>query len=287
MIDQYQECYFKLADGLRLYYRDYNRAERSAPAIICLHGVTRNSKDFAELAEHLAPHWRVIVPDIRGRGKTDYDDNWHNYQLSVYAEDCWALADHLQLDRFVLIGTSMGGLIAKVMAAQQLQRLSAVVLNDIGPEISPQGIARIFNYMGDTKADCDLNEAVAKLRAISGPFFPDLDQAGWRKQVLRAYKLLENGHYVVDYDRTGVAKALSEAVFPGDPWEVFSRLGDLPVLVLRGELSDLLTTEIVARMLELKTDLQAVTIPRVGHAPLLDEPESVHSIDQFLQQIDA
>lgn len=286
MMSQYQECYFELADGLRLYYRDYNLVGKDAPVIMCLHGVTRNSKDFEELAVHLASHWRVIVPDIRGRGKTGYDDNWRNYQLAVYAQDSWALADHLKVDRFCLIGTSMGGLISMVMAAQQPQRVAALVLNDIGPQIAPQGMARIFGYMGETRSQCNLDEAVQRLRAISGPFFPDLAEEDWRKQALRAYKLLENGCYVVDYDDHGVARALSEAAFPGNPWEMFSSLDDIPLLVLRGELSDLLTEDIVARMLEINAALQEVIIPRVGHAPLLDEPESVHSIDRFLRKID-
>lgn len=285
-MSQYQEYYFELADGLRLYYRDYNVAGKDAPVIMCLHGVTRNSKDFEELAAHLAPHWRVIVPDIRGRGKTGYDENWRNYQLAIYAQDSWALADHLKVDRFCLIGTSMGGLISVVMASQQPQRVAALVLNDIGPEIAPQGIARIFGYMGEARTQCNLDEAVQRLRAISGPFFPNLTEDDWRNQALRAYRLLENGYYVVDYDDHGVAMALSEAAFPGNPWEMFDRLDDIPLLVLRGELSDLLTEDIVTRMLEINTGLQAVIIPGVGHAPLLDEPESVRSIDQFLRQID-
>ncbi len=282
MNSQYQECYFELKTGLKLYYRHYNANALSAPIIVCLHGVTRNSKDFEAIATNLSQKYQVIVPDIRGRGKSDYDTNWHNYQPAVYAQDTWDLVQHLNLETFALIGTSMGGLVAMIMAAQQPHRLAAVVLNDIGPEISQLGLDRIFGCMSKAQQDQTLDDVINSLRNANSAFFPDLDDDGWLNQALSSYKLLETGFYDVDYDSDGVVKALSEASLPGDPWEMFNCMNKLPVLLLHGELSDLLTVDIIQKMRSSKSDLQVATIPRVGHAPLLDEPESIQAINKFI-----
>lgn len=285
MNSQYQECYFELKDGLKLYYRHYNKTAVNAPIIVCLHGVTRNSKDFDVIAANLSQNYQVIVPDIRGRGKSGYDSNWHNYQPAVYAQDTWGLVQHLNLEKFVLIGTSMGGLVAMVMAAQQPHRITAVVLNDIGPEISQLGLDRIFGCMNETPQDQSLDDVINSLRNANSTFFPDLDDNGWLNQATSSYKLLDTGFYDVDYDSNGIVKALAEASLPSDPWEMFGCMNKLPVLLLHGALSDLLTVDIINKMRASKADLQVATIPRVGHAPLLDEPESIQAINNFIINI--
>ena len=151
----FEEKYFRSRDGLRLYYRDYPGDSSTAP-VLCLHGLTRNSRDFERLALRIAPTRRVITPDIRGRGRSQHDPNWLNYHPGVYVDDVVDAAARGFLERVVVIGTSLGGLIAMLMAAMRPQSLAGVVLNDVGPELDPVGVARIQSYVGPAAAGEDL-----------------------------------------------------------------------------------------------------------------------------------
>jgi len=145
------EFYFRSHDGLQLFYRDYparnNHLEQKTDAsiVLCLHGLTRNSRDFIELVQHLQNNYRVLTPDIRGRGFSAYDPQWHNYHPATYVQDVWTLLDHLKINHIAVIGTSLGALMAMLMSAQKPELITGIVLNDAGPEIDPRGLARIAN----------------------------------------------------------------------------------------------------------------------------------------------
>jgi pimeloyl-ACP methyl ester carboxylesterase len=251
--------------------------------VLCLAGLTRNARDFEGLADHLAPTRRVICADMRGRGRSAYDPNWANYSIPVEMGDVLALCAALGLEQVVIVGTSRGGLIASVIAAMKPALLKGVVLNDVGPELDPRGLARIASYVGKQDAAPPTWEAaVAGIKAINDGLF-DLSDAQWLS-VTRAMFRDEGGKPVLDHDSrigdaTRAAMAQPQAF---DSWALFGAFAHLPLLVLRGGNSDLLSAETVAKMRAQKPDLQSAEVPGRGHAPLLNEPESLAAIDAFL-----
>ena len=281
----YQDFWFQSSDGLRLYARDYSCRDSSteAPAtVLCMHGLTRNSADFAGLAEHLSSHCRVLAVDQRGRGRSEYDSTTSNYTPLIYVQDMFTLLDELQVTEVALIGTSMGGLISLMMAAMQADRIRAVVLNDIGPEVDQRGLARIKSYVGRSKPVANWDQAVAQERAIGEVAFPDFTDQEWRAVARDVYRE-EDGVPVLAYD-PAIAQTMAEAeseVVLADLWQVFDRVNSIPMLVVRGENSDILSRECVEQMRLKKNDLQVAEVPRRGHAPTLNEPVSREAIDAF------
>jgi pimeloyl-ACP methyl ester carboxylesterase len=276
----YTEHRYDSHDGLSLYYRDYGPG---GDALICLPGMSRNSKDFEDLAEHLSARWRVISPDFRGRGQSAWDPKPANYQAMSYARDTWTLLDGLGIHQFVVIGTSLGGLVAMVMASQQAERLRAVVMNDIAPEIPPDAAARILKYVGRTPPVADWEAAAVQARQIYGQALPGLPDEFWLSWVRCSYREDESGKPVPDMD-PAVGDALRKAASAGfDSWNLFSAL-TMPCLLLRGALSDVLTQETADRMQAIKPDIELVTVPDRGHAPLLNEGSSRKAIDTFLDR---
>lgn len=279
----YKEQRFRSDDGLDLYYRDYG--DRDAPAVLCLHGLTRNSRDFADLAAHLSDRFRVLAADVRGRGQSDRDSDYSHYALPTYVDDTWCLLDHAGVERFALIGTSMGGLMSMTMGAARPDRVWAIVLNDIGPVVEQAGLDRIKGYVGKTDPPADWDEAIAAVRAINAEAFPDFTDADWRAFAHRLFRE-ENGRPAFDYD-PDIARAMAEAegaAVPPDLWPVYEALGDIPLLAIRGSLSDILSHETLQAMGRRKPKTTAVTVPRVGHAPMLDEPVAIRAIDEFLDR---
>lgn len=273
------------ADGLKLFYRDYAPSAGGGVPVLCLPGLTRNSRDFNELAEHLAGHRRVICPDLRGRGHSQHDPEWRNYQPLTYVDDTWRLLDTLGLEHVVVIGTSLGGLMAMIMAAQQPQRVTGVVLNDVGPEIAPEGLARIRAYTGKLPAVRSWEDAVAQVRQIYGAALPGLDDARWLAYAHQGFRENAEGIPQLDYD-PAIGRAIEEVSGePPDPWPLFRAL-TMPTLALRGEFSDILAPATLERMQQEKPGLQAVIVANRGHVPLLDEPESLAAIDDFLASLD-
>jgi pimeloyl-ACP methyl ester carboxylesterase len=273
--------YYESSDGLKLFYRDYAHDRPGAP-VLCLPGLTRNSRDFEDLATHLAASRRVLTPDLRGRGHSAHDPEWRNYHPATYIADIRMLLDQLEVQSVIVIGTSLGGLIAMGMTMLQPQRVAGVVLNDIGPEVAPEGLERIRKYTGRLPPVRSWDDAVAQAREIYGAWLPGLSDEGWRKMARRAYRDGEDGTPILDMD-PAIGRAVRELGPPGgDPWQVFDALRGTPVLVLRGELSDILSTDTLERMKKRHPDLKAVTVSNRGHAPLLDEPESVAAIDSFI-----
>jgi pimeloyl-ACP methyl ester carboxylesterase len=293
----YSEHDYTSRDGLSLYYREYGAGE---DVVVCLPGLTRNCKDFEDLAGHLAGRWRVLTPDLRGRGRSDYDPKPANYNVVTYAADTWQLLDRLDIRKVVLIGTSLGGLVSLVMAYQQVGRLRGVVINDMGPEIPPDAVNRILQYVGRTPPAEDWHAAAREAKQNYGLAFPGLPDEFWEHHVRNYWKENDQGRPVPDIDpaigdalrktyratkilnalrRIGLLKRVRG--IPIDPWELFQTL-TVPSLLLRGELSDVLTEDTVARMQVAKPDLQVVRVPDRGHAPLLDEPVARQAIDRFL-----
>ena len=281
----FQEIYFRSADGLRLYFRDYG-SESSQTPVLCLPGLTRNSRDYEHIAARLSESRRVICPDLRGRGKSDYDSNWRNYHPARYSADTWQLLDEAGIDNLVIIGTSLGGWMAMLMNHESPARVSAAVLNDIGPETNPQGIARVAAGAGRLDVVDSIEAAIEQVKSFYEVAFPDWNEAAWRRYTEITYCQADDGRYDLNFDRN-IGHAAREGVsgLAADPWELFDSLADTPTLVIHGEISDILTPEIIAKMQKRKPDLQVSTVHNRGHAPLLDEQEAVDAISAFIDSI--
>ena len=275
-----------LADGLRMYCRDYPPLQPAdRPTVLCLPGLTRNHRDFESLAAMLALRHRVLTPDLRGRGGSDRDPEWRHYQPLNYVADVARLLRELGAGRVVIVGTSLGGLVAMLMAAMQPQALAGVVLNDIGPELDPRGLARIGTYVGTLPPLRSWDAAAEQARRSHAAALPDLDAAGWMAFARRVYREESPGRIVPDMDpMIGVAMRES-AGQSADLWILFRALDQVPTLAIRGELSDLLSADTLHRMQQAKPDLRTLLVPQRGHAPTLDEPECRRAIAGFLESI--
>jgi pimeloyl-ACP methyl ester carboxylesterase len=296
----YTEHHYRSRDGLSLYYRSYGSGD---DVVICLPGLTRNCKDFEDLARHLSTRWRVISPDLRGRGRSDHDPNPSQYFAGAYARDIWTLLDGLGIRNFAIIGTSLGGLIAMNMADQQAGRLRGVVLNDVGPEFPPDAASRILQYVGRTPPSTDWNAAAKMARQKYSLAYPGMGDVFWQNFVRLSYAENEDGQPAPDMD-PAIGDALRKAYsalkllrwlrrlglkrrvagINIDTWDSF-RAMVMPCLLLHGELSDVLNRDIIDRMQSVKPDLETVTVPERGHAPLLDEPVARSAIDSFLGRL--
>jgi pimeloyl-ACP methyl ester carboxylesterase len=282
----FREAYYASADGLRLYTRIYEQAGIEAPAVLCLPGLTRNSRDFEVLAPHLACRYRVLCPDLRGRGYSQRDSRGQNYQPATYLRDILALLKAHSVARAAIIGTSLGGLLAMMLAASRRDLVAGIVLNDIGPEIDPAGLARIRAYAGQLPAVRTWAEAAMQLQSVYGDAWPGLDHAAWLRLARRSYRENASGNPVLDCD-PGVGNALRSApAQPADLWPLWAALGPVPALAIRGELSDILSPATFERMQREKADLVRQTVARRGHVPLLDEPDCLPAIDAFLARLD-
>ncbi len=272
-------------DGLRLYARDYPKVGGSADVpILCLAGLTRNSKDFHNFAAKHAPRRRIIAMDYRGRGRSDYTKKWETYSPLQEMKDVVTLLTVLGVHRVIVLGTSRGGLIAMLMAAFSPTVLHGAILNDVGPEIEPRGLLRLKGYIGQIPEPKSWGDAAHMLRQTNKGF-ENLSDAEWSAWARRTYCSV-NGMPVADYD-PNLTKTLPshEDIMEGrlaSLWPQFKALSRHPVLVLRGEHSDLLTPETVEKMREIKPDLMTETVPDRGHVPFLDEPTSEAAIDEFL-----
>jgi Predicted hydrolases or acyltransferases (alpha/beta hydrolase superfamily) len=281
----YRDHRYRSACGrLELHARDYPGTEAGAPVLLMMHGLTRNSADFDPLAARLAGSYRMIVPDQRGRGLSQWDRDPARYRPEVYAQDMLALLDGLGLDRVGMIGTSMGGLMAMVMNALRPGLAQAVVFNDIGPVLDPAGIARIQGYVGPAGAMAGWTEAAARCRAINAPAFPDFGSADWMAFARRTCTENADGTVSFAYD-PAVSESISgdePQTVPPDLWPLWEGLPDTPVLVIRGELSDLLSAETEREMARRhRGPYASAVVPRVGHAPILDEQEAFRAIEAF------
>ena len=276
--------YYISDDGLKLHYRDMG-IDNGDFVILCIPGLTRNSRDFEEFATMYATQNRVICVDLRGRGLSEYDKNWKNYHPLTYAQDMWTLLNKLAIEKVVIMGTSLGGLIAMVMSYQNNARLAGVIMNDIGPAIDPKGLERIKKYAGLLPPVTTWEEAGAQTKNVYGLALKGIDDDLWITLAKRAYKENIQNHPVLDMD-INISKAIQE-VGPqkGDPWQLFDSLINTETLVLRGQLSDILSDEILNKMHARLPNLKSAIIPDRGHVPLLNEPACITAINEFFQRI--
>ena len=281
MSDPFRACRFTASDGLSLAYRDYGDPCGQLTPVLCLSGIQRNAKDFHALASRLAPNRRVLGPDYRGRGRSARDPSWQSYRPEVYLADILHLLAAAGVHKVVVIGTSMGGLLAMGLAVARPTALAAVVLNDVGPEVDPAGLTRIAAALGREVEYPDRAAAATQLEIAYRHAYPDLATADWLPHADRLLHRREDGRYVLDYD-PNLARAVAAAGPPRDLWPLFRALADLPVLAFRGLLSDVLSEATFDRMAAEKPDLVRVGVPQRGHIPLLDEPPCTAALDAFL-----
>jgi pimeloyl-ACP methyl ester carboxylesterase len=272
---------FTTSDGLSLHYED----EGDGTPILCLAGLTRNSADFAFLLPHLAGH-RVIRLDYRGRGQSDHAPDFMSYNILTEARDAVELLDHLGLPRVTVIGTSRGGLIAMALAYLTPDRLSGVVLNDIGPEVATEGLERIMDYVGRAPDLPDLDAAASALAHVHATGFPGVPLARWRAQAEAMFAEAPGGGLALRYDprlRDALIGQGGAGEAP-DLWQMFDTLRNLPLAAIRGANSDLLSPETFAAMQARHPGLIAATVPDRGHVPFLDEPEALAAIHALMDQ---
>ena len=280
----YTSRYYTSPDGLRLHYRDYPGPANARFAVVCIPGLTRNARDFEDLAPHLAERYRVICVELRGRGLSAYAPDPMTYVPATYARDIIALLDAAGLKRVAVIGTSLGGIITILLGALVPARLLGVVINDIGPELDPVGLARIGSYVGRSKPLITWPEAAAAIAAIDGPVYPEYKGDDWIKLARRRFAETPDGGLRADYD-LNIAKPFVSTAKAVDLWPFFKSFRMFPALALRGALSDLLSPEIFVRMQQDVPHLRCVTVPNRGHAPYLDEPAALQAIDAFLESL--
>lgn len=281
----FEDRYFTVPDGLRLHYRDYP-GDPGKPPLLCLPGLTRNARDFADLAERYSPRFRVIVLEFRGRGESDYDPQPMRYNPLTYAADVRQLLDQLGIPQAIFVGTSLGGLVTMTIAAIAPQYIAASIINDVGPDVAPGGVERILTYVGKDRRFRSWDEVAGAISGNYASAFGHYTHEDWVKMAKRNCRE-ENGEIRFDYDMAIAEPFKTTGPTPHvDLWPIFARLAEKPLLVIRGGKSDLLTAETAAKMQAAAPDMELAIVPEVGHAPDLNEPEAVGAIDAFLSQFD-
>jgi len=288
------DLFWTSGEGLPLHARDYAPIGdvRGLP-VICIHGLTRNARDFEDLAPLIAAKGRrVLAVDVRGRGLSAWDPQPLNYHPGTYAGDIVALLAATGIERAVFVGTSMGGLITLVLASFKPEAIAAAVLNDVGPELSPVGLARIAAYAGGASRFETWPEAIDYARRINQAAFPVYGDADWDRFARRFFDAKDGGFVLAcDPDISAPIKAAAAANKDGasalapDMYPLFRALTKgRPVLLVRGGISDLVEPPIVERMCAAAPDMAVVEVPGVGHAPMLTEPQAWAAIADLLDR---
>ncbi len=289
MSREYRDVYYTSNDGLKLYARDYfvdgsSEGEQAVKTVMCLHGFTRNSADFSFLCDQLPESYRIIVPDQRGRGLSEYDSNTQNYNPAIYVQDMFVLLKELNISAVDIIGTSMGGVIGMTMAAMNPVMVKGLVLNDVGPAINPDGLQRVIDYLGNKPTLNTWADAVAYAKEVNGPAYPKYTDEQWQKFSKNIFVENDDGSVRSAYD-SGVSdphKGFNAHEANLDAWPVFAATVSTQYFVIRGELSDILDAATVEKMVQHDNVLGAIEVKDIGHAPMLDEPEVVHAVQNFL-----
>lgn len=284
----YADCYWSSRDGLKLHYRDYpGRDDR--PPVICLPALTRNARDYEALAQRIAGEWRVLCPEMRGRGDSAYAKDSSTYNPFQYVDDVNHLLEQTGIERYVVIGTSLGGLMTMILAMNAPEKIVGAVLNDVGPVLEPAGLQRISGYVGHGRSFPTWMHAARALEETQGVANPNFTTLDWLELAKRLMTLSSNGRIVFDYDmkiaepfaRIDVADVSAQP----DLWPGIDNLAGKPILLVRGGLSDLLSVDVFSQMVARLPGAEALTLPDVGHAPTLAEPESVVALDRLLARI--
>ena len=277
--------YWYSAEGLRLHYRDYD-GPHEKPPILCIPGLTRNARDFEPVADRYAGEWRVICIELRGRGASDDDPDPARYAPYYYVADILKLLDQEGIADAVFFGTSLGGICTMLLASTDADRIAGAMLNDIGPEIDQEGIDRISGYVGREVVFESWRAAAEILADRNRDKFPNWTSEDWNRFARRICVEETDGiHFQYDMAIAGNFRAATEGP-QGANWHLYEALGGRPVLILRGELSDLLSQEIADQMVErLGGDAELVVVPAVGHTPNLEEPEATAAMDRLLERV--
>ncbi len=282
----YDNLWWQSADGVKLHARDYpggDDGKGGRPPIVCLPGLTRNARDFAALAERLAGDWRVIAVDLRGRGESGAAKDPASYVPQTYVADVEAMLAELGIGRFVAVGTSLGGLVTMLLAADGPERIAGAVLNDIGPAIEAAGLQRIRGYVGRASSFPTWMHAARAVADANRDVHPGFGIEDWLAMAKRLYRLKSSGKIVLDYDlKIAEPFRTTDGAAPPDLWPTLGALRDVPVLVVRGERSDVLSPATAARMVEALPSAELVTVRNTGHAPTLSEPDAAAAIDRLL-----
>ncbi|MBR2174114.1 alpha/beta hydrolase [Sphingopyxis sp.] len=287
----WSDHYWWSSDGVRLHARVYAGPEgsESAPPILCMPGLARNVRDFEDLAPHVAQYRKVIVIEFRGRGESAFAKDPMTYVPLTYVQDVVAMLDELAIGRFAAIGTSLGGLVAMLLAAALPGRIVGAVLNDVGPELQTAGLERIRDYIGAGGSQPTWMHAARAFAELNGAVYPGYEIHDWLRLTKRTHRLTAEGRIVTDYDKQ-IAAPLR---VPGggdaamDLWPVYRALGDVPLLILRGELSDILARSAGEKMVAELPRARLVEVPGVGHAPTMDEAEARAAIDAWAAELPA
>lgn len=278
----YTDEFFTNPDGLKQHYRDYNTAGPEAPVVLGMPGLTRNARDFADIAAHLSDRCRVICVEQRGRGQSEWDPQPSRYLPVTYIADMMALLKHIGAKEVIALGTSLGGLMTIMIQAMYPGTLKAAIINDIGPEVDPKGIARIKSYVGKGTPPDTWDDAVAAVKNANANVYPNFTAEDWRWYTGNLYEDVQ-GKPVVMYD-PAISQNFEgeESQSAPDLWPVFRAMHSIPTVVLRGEISDILSADTLERMAREHPDLTPVTVPGLGHVPLMREPECLEAIDTLI-----
>ena len=281
----HQDLYWTSTDGVKLHARDYPGDPAAVP-VVCLPGLTRNARDYAALAATLAPGRRVIAVDFRGRGESGQAKDPMSYVPATYADDVRGLLVEAGIERFVAVGTSLGGLVAMLLAGDGVLR--GAVINDVGPEIESAGLQRIRGYVGRGSSCPTWLHAARTVADAHRDIYPGWELDDWLGMAKRLYRVTSAGRIVLDYDLRIAEpfRVLATAEGP-DMWEALGGLAAVPVLVVRGGRSDVLSADVAARMIERLPQGELVTVPDVGHAPTLSEPAAAAGIARLLGRVAA
>lgn len=281
-----RDLYYRSQDGLRLHLRVYGSDTGKTP-ILCLPGLARTALDFERLALHLAAQRQIIALDYRGRGLSDYDPDWTHYNLATEADDIITALNFMRIKRAIFIGTSRGGIHTMNLAHLYPDLVSAAILNDIGPIIEAKGLNRIKDYVGKVHSLLNWPMAVAVMKYAAGSFFPALSDKDW-DYFTRLTLKEENGRIVLNYD-PALGKTLEGVDFPDpmpDMWMQFDALTRIPLMVIRGKTSDLLSPATMALIQERHKSCQCLTVKGQGHAPLLIDDSTLGAITTFITPLD-
>jgi pimeloyl-ACP methyl ester carboxylesterase len=286
-VSGWSDGWWRSADGLRLHYRDYPGRE-DRPPILCIPGLTRNARDFEGVAARLAGEWRLLCLDLRGRGESEPARESASYNPLTYVQDVQALIGELALTRVALFGTSLGGLVGMFLAGVEKPRLAGLLLNDVGPELEEGGLDHIRAYVGRPQAWPTWAHAARALCEAQKERYPRWSFEDWLVFAKRTCRLTAQGRIVFDYDMR-IAEPIRAAP-PGaamDLWPAYRALAGIPTLLVRGALSDIISTATVERMRAEHAGLDVAEVPGVGHAPTLEEPEAAAGLDRLLGRLPA
>ncbi len=283
MESRWTDHYLWTSDNVRLHYRDFQGGTAETPALLCLPGLTRNARDFESLAERLSPRFRVVTPSLRGRGDSGYARDPLSYVPLTYLQDLGRLLDHAQLARVIIIGTSLGGLMGLLLDGTQRSRIAGLVLNDLGPTMEEEGLARVRAQVGRGGNWPTWLTAARDIARRQADIYPGWKLEQWLAHAKRLCRVSREGRIVWDYDPEIAAPFnLPNGESRLDLWSAFDGYRGRPILSIRGELSDILTARTQASMAARMPGVVAATVPRVGHAPTLDEPAARDAIEAYL-----